>query len=155
MLPFLGLGHILPVQRHILRTGHVPEKFVQNLCAGHSRQVPENLRKRCAGASKNVLRLCEICAGVHLHNSWRILPPPRMCMHNSISRNCSPKFAFFSETELYGQRLSQFWETETTENSPSPAFFHAKTVENYTKFSGNAEGSRNPGVIKFHGRLGC
>ena len=69
----LALRHLLPVQRQILRTGHVPEKFVQNLCAGHSPQVSENLCKRCAGASTNVLRLCEICAGVHLHNSRTIL----------------------------------------------------------------------------------
>ena len=59
----LALRHLLPVQRQILRTGRVHEKIVQNLCAGHSRQIPEILCKKCAGASKNVLRLCEICAG--------------------------------------------------------------------------------------------
>ena len=60
----LPLGHSLPVQRQTLRAGHVLEKIVQNLCAGHSRQVPGNLCERCAGASENVLRLCENCAGV-------------------------------------------------------------------------------------------
>ena len=38
----LALRHLLRVQRQILITGHVPEKFVQNLSAGESRQVPEN-----------------------------------------------------------------------------------------------------------------
>ena len=51
----------------------MPEKIVQNLSEGHSRQVPDNLCERCAGASENVLGLCEICAGVHLHNLHRIL----------------------------------------------------------------------------------
>ena len=69
----LALRHSLPVQRQILRTGHVLEKIVQNLCAAHSRQVPGNSCERCAGASENVLRLCEICAGVHLHNLRRVL----------------------------------------------------------------------------------
>ena len=51
----------------------MPEKTVQNLCAGHSQQVPENLCGKCVGASKNEVRLFESCAGVHLHNSRRIL----------------------------------------------------------------------------------
>ena len=63
---------MFPVQRQISRTGHLSEKIVQNLCVGHSRQVPESLCERCA-ASKNVLRLLEICAGVHLHNPCRIV----------------------------------------------------------------------------------
>ena len=35
--------------------------------------------------------------------------------------------------------------------------FCISEIENGTdsNFSGSAEGSRNPGVIKFHGRLGC
>ena len=60
---FPALRHLLPVHMQILRTGHVPEKIVQNLCAGQPRQVPENLCERCAGASKNDQRLCTICAG--------------------------------------------------------------------------------------------
>ena len=68
----VALRHSLPVQTEILRTCHVPEKIVQNLCTGQSQQVPENLGKRCARASKNVQRLYEICAGVHLHNSRRL-----------------------------------------------------------------------------------
>ena len=69
----LVLRHLLPVHRQILRTGHVPEEIVQNLCAGQSEQVPEYLCERCAVASKNVQRLCAMCPGVHLHNSRRIL----------------------------------------------------------------------------------
>ena len=75
-------------QRRHLRTCHVPEKVVQNLCAGgHSKQVPENLCERCVGASKNMPRLCEISAGVHLHNSRRILGVGLLRMCAQMSRN--------------------------------------------------------------------
>ena len=87
----------------------MPEKIVQNLCAGHSRRVPENLCKRCAGASENVLRLCEIiCAGVHLHNLRAILGGGASeNVRAQVSRILSPKLEFFSETKPYRQKRSQ------------------------------------------------
>ena len=42
----------------------MPEKIGQNLCAGQSRQVSENLCETNAGVSKNVQRSCEICGGL-------------------------------------------------------------------------------------------
>ena len=75
----LVLRHYLPVQRQILKTCHVSEKIVQNLCAGRSREVPENLCETCAGASKIVQRLCKICTAQFSHNIWGELP--RICLH--------------------------------------------------------------------------
>ena len=106
----LALRHVLPVERQILRKGHAPEKIVQNLCVGNSRQVPENLCERCAGAPKHVLRLCEICAGVHLHNSCRVLG---WGFRESACTNFAqfPLKFDFAETKLYGQKMPQLLST--------------------------------------------
>ena len=79
-----------------MSTGHAPEKIAQSLCAGQSRQVPENLCERYAGTSKNVQRLCASCAGVHLHNSCRTLGWSfRECGHTRFAQ-FSPKKLNFS-----------------------------------------------------------
>ena len=120
----LALRHSLPVQRQILRTGHVLEKIVQNLCAGHSRQVPGNLCERCAGASENVLRLCEICAGVHLRNLRRVLGWGfRECACTIFAQFFATTLYFFSETKLYGQKMSQAQQAQASPSSLVLSFF--------------------------------
>ena len=70
----LGLRHSLLVQRQILlRTGHVPEKIVQNLCAG----IPDRSQKICAKDVRGIRKCAEImrnlCGGALLMAQE---PPP-------------------------------------------------------------------------------
>ena len=60
---FMGAGFFFsestfPVQRQILRTGHVPEKIARR---ADPTSPQENLCETCAGASKHVRTLCAIC----------------------------------------------------------------------------------------------
>ena len=84
-----GLRHLFPVRKQILRRGHVPKKIVQNLCTGHSRQVPENLCERYAGTSKNVLGLCEIRAE---SNSLRPSCTGKKCLNTSPGSSSSAAY---------------------------------------------------------------
>ena len=101
------LRHSLPVQRQILRTGHVPEKIMQNLCAGHSRQVPENCAKDVRGPPKmcwDCAKFVRGCTCTIRADYWGGFP--RMCVHKCRAIFLL-RFEIFSETKLYGQKMSQ------------------------------------------------
>ena len=68
----LELRHVLPLQRPTLK-GHVHETIVQTCAQGSPDKSQTICAKDAHGTSKNVQRLCEICAGLHRHNSRRIL----------------------------------------------------------------------------------
>ena len=92
----LRIGTLIACTEADFENRTLTEKIVQNLCAGQSRQEPENMCRKCAGASK----MCRNCAKFVRGCTCTILAEDRGGVSENVraevSRNFRYKFEFLS-----------------------------------------------------------